>query len=180
MKPPDEFGRYYEPLIEASYDCVDRLTINAYFPLGQTGGGFRSWWRQWQGGELRHPETWPHVQHYYFQIQDPQWGHIVVRLCGYPPWGAQVILNGHERVERAAGRAGVSLSKAGNCFVEGTDYGAVNGLAELLTEAQMPQELQALCERWLRSIRAIFCFGKRRSWRRCFRNCLTGPENRWT
>ena len=43
----------------------------------------------------------------------------------------------------------VRHNQAGNCFVEGTDYGAVNGLAELLTEARMPQELQALCERWL-------------------------------
>jgi hypothetical protein len=202
MKPPDEFGSYYGSWIEASYDCVERLTINAYFPLGQTGGGFRCWWRQWQGGEqrlndaglkgaagdlarrlkawclkeqipwieckareakyvlareLRHPETWPHVQHYYFQIQDPQWGHIVVRLCGYPPWGAQLILNGHEWVERAACKGRVNVNKAGNCFVEGTDYGAVDRLAEQLTEAQMPQELRALCERWLYS--SCLCFG---------------------
>jgi hypothetical protein len=57
VKPADEFGSYYGSLIEASYDCVDRLTLNAYFPLGQTGGGFRCWWRQWQGGGQRLTQT---------------------------------------------------------------------------------------------------------------------------
>jgi hypothetical protein len=107
--------------------------------------------------ELRHPETWPHVQHYYFQIQDPDWGHLSVRLCGYPPWGAQVILNGHEWVERAATREQVCLCKSGNCFVEGTDYPVVDRLAERLTQPELPEQLAALCQRWLYS--ACLCFG---------------------
>jgi hypothetical protein len=238
MKPVDDFSSYYASLIEASYDCVDRLVINAYFPLGQTGGGFRAWWRQWQGNDqrlnslqlksvagdlarrlkawcqkqkvpwiecksgdvkyliardlvpksskfrgifavlvgrapaplwevrrnsagqitdLRHPECWPHVQHYYFQIMDPIWGHMVVRMCGYPPWGAQIILNGHERVQRAAQAKRIKLSKAGNCFVEGSDYPAVDRLAQGLSGEQLGPELQALCERWLYS--SCLCFG---------------------
>ena len=153
-------------LIEAAYDCVDRLVVNGYYPLGQAGGGFRTFWRQWKGNdsglsgqalrqaagdlarrlkaycrqqgilwmecgagdlkyqiarehrpkdpafvgvfavlvgrapaplwevrrngqgqitELRRTEQWPHVQHYYFQIIDPEWGHGVVRL--WPPSG---------------------------------------------------------------------------------------------
>lgn len=39
MNAPDEFSTYCADLLEGSYDCVDRIVLNAYFPLGQTGGG---------------------------------------------------------------------------------------------------------------------------------------------
>jgi hypothetical protein len=145
---------------------VDRLVLNCYYQLGQTGGGFRTFWRSWQGDDsrlsnqglrqaagdfarrlkahcqnnripwiecgggdkkyeiareqrpkdpdfrgvfavlvgrapaplwevwrndknqitdLRRADPWPHGQHYYFQIIDPQWGHVVVRICRYAP-----------------------------------------------------------------------------------------------
>ena len=28
-------------LLEGVYDCVDRIVLNAFFPMGQTGGGMR-------------------------------------------------------------------------------------------------------------------------------------------
>lgn len=237
MPTTDAFGRYHAQFIEAAYDCVDRLVVNCYFQMGQTGGGFRTFWRNWKGDdgslrteglrqvagdlarrlhahcekhcipwiecgagdvkyeiardlrpkdpqyrgifavlvgrapapvwevrrndrdqitELRHPEHWPHVQHYYFQILDPEWGHVVVRFCGYPPWGVQVIVNGHEWVERKARAQKITLIKSGNCFVEGTDYAAVGDLAAQLSAPDFGSQLQALCERWLYS--ACLCF----------------------
>jgi hypothetical protein len=30
-----------------SGDCVDRIVLNAYYPLGYNPGGFRVWWRRW-------------------------------------------------------------------------------------------------------------------------------------
>jgi hypothetical protein len=51
MNTRDEFSRYYAELLEGTYDCVDRLVLNAYFPLGQTGGGMRSWWRRLRGDD---------------------------------------------------------------------------------------------------------------------------------
>lgn len=38
-------------LLEASYDCVDRVVLNAYFSVGQTPGGFRCWWRVLKGSD---------------------------------------------------------------------------------------------------------------------------------
>ena len=37
-----------------------------------------------------------HVYHYSFHIMDPVFGHLVIKMSGHPPFGAQVILNGHE------------------------------------------------------------------------------------
>jgi hypothetical protein len=237
MKTPDAFAAYHAHLIEAAYDCVDRLVVNCYYPLGQVGGGFRTFWRQWQGDdsglndqalrqaagdlarrlkahcqqqgilwiecgpgdlkyeiarehrpkdpafrgvfavlvgrapaplwevrrngqgqitELRRTAQWPYVQHYYFQILDPEWGHVVVRLCGYAPWGAQVIVNGHEWVERQARAQKVRMAKEGNCFIEGTHYRAVDRLASALSGPELGPRLAALCARWLYS--ACLCF----------------------
>jgi hypothetical protein len=30
---------------------VDRVVLNAYFPMGQTDGGLRTWWRQLHGSD---------------------------------------------------------------------------------------------------------------------------------
>jgi len=38
-------------LLDGSYDCVDRIVLRAYWHFIQGPGGFRLWWRQWQGSE---------------------------------------------------------------------------------------------------------------------------------
>jgi len=46
----DDFSVRYGDLLTGSYDCVDRVVLNAYFPLGHNPGGFRVWWRRLHGG----------------------------------------------------------------------------------------------------------------------------------
>jgi hypothetical protein len=46
----DELTERYGDLLAGSYDCVDRIVLNAYFSLGHNPGGFRVWWRRWHGG----------------------------------------------------------------------------------------------------------------------------------
>jgi hypothetical protein len=48
-----------------------------------------------------------YVNHYSFHIVDPIWGHVTIKMSGHPPFGAQVILNGHEYVATTASAAGV-------------------------------------------------------------------------
>jgi len=43
----DEFSLHYSDLVTGSYDCVDRIVLNAFYPLGHNPGGFRVWWRRW-------------------------------------------------------------------------------------------------------------------------------------
>ena len=43
MNSTDELSSYYAELLEGTYDCVDRIVLNAYFKMGQTGGGLRTW-----------------------------------------------------------------------------------------------------------------------------------------
>ena len=46
----DDFSERYGDLLTGSYDCVDRIVLNAYFSLGHNPGGFRVWWRHLHGG----------------------------------------------------------------------------------------------------------------------------------
>jgi hypothetical protein len=42
----DELSKRYGELLAGAYDCVNRIVLNAYFPLGHNPGGFRVWWRR--------------------------------------------------------------------------------------------------------------------------------------
>ncbi len=46
----DDFSLRCAPLLAGSYDCVDRIVLNAYYPLGHTPGGLRTWWRRFHDG----------------------------------------------------------------------------------------------------------------------------------
>ena len=77
-------------------------------------------------------------------------------MCGYPPFGAQVILNGHEWVERLARRKRVVAVKNGNCFIEGSDFSEISRLAAELNRVETIARLRKLCERWIYS--TCLCF----------------------
>ena len=107
--------------------------------------------------DIHRPKSWPHVNHYYFHLMDPEWGHVTIRMCGYPPFGTQVILNGHEWVERTARKQGVQVKKEGNCFVEGSDFQALDQIAMTLRQADAIGRLTKVCDRWVYS--SCLCFG---------------------
>lgn len=235
----DEFSSRYGELLSGSYDCVDRIVLNAYFPLGHSPGGFRAWWRRWHDGSdedldnahlmrmagrfarrvrkwaevnsvplvdckagerkhriaeqylVEHPGTGPgvfmvlvarapattwdvqrshegrtirnlakkktYVNHYSFHIIDPVFGHVTIKMSGHPPYGAQVILNGHEYVAVAARRAGIGFGKEGNCFTEISDPAGLAQVADTLSQQAAVGRLGQVCNRWIYS--ACLCFG---------------------
>jgi hypothetical protein len=235
MQQLDDFSAYHDELLEGRYDCVDRIVLNGYFPLGQQGGAFRTWWRRLTGsdetldqahlqrlagrfsrrvhawakkqgvplihcaaGERKHElaeqyvpkdsddqglflilvakapglvwevkhgkngvphlqrkTPWPYVNHYHFHFIDPDWGHITIKMSGHPPFGIQVMLNGHEWVERQARRQTISANKEGNCFVGGS-FQALDQLADTLCDEHAIGRLTEVCDRWAYS--SCLCF----------------------
>jgi hypothetical protein len=65
-------------------------------------------------------------------------------------------LNGHEWVEREARRKCLTAVEEGNCFVEGSDFAAVNRVAARLHHEDAIGRLRSLCERWIYS--TCLCF----------------------
>jgi hypothetical protein len=47
----DGMSTLYQDLLSSSYDCVDRIVLNAYFRMGHDPAGFRLWWRQLTGSD---------------------------------------------------------------------------------------------------------------------------------
>lgn len=237
MKTTDEFSEHYQAILDGQYDCVDRIVLNAYFVLGQTPGGFRTWWRQLHGsdkdltetmvmryagrfarrvraygekngipvlqcgkGERKHEVAEPyvptdpnyrgvfcilygrapapvreikhfgnggldiHVKHpqpfvnyYHFHIMDPEWGHLIIRICPHPPFNANIILNGHEYVERQARNRKLDFTKEGNCFTHFSNATALTGIAETMIRGDADVgRLVQVCERWIYS--SCLCF----------------------
>jgi hypothetical protein len=233
----DDFSRRYGDLLDGSYDCVDRVVLNAYFPLGHNPGGFRCWWRRLHGGSddqlddthlmrmagrfARRVKAWgaangvpvifckagerkhliaeeylethsvqpgvflilaakapatvwkvhrsargvitrlekkrEHVYHYSFHIMDPAFGHLAVKMSGHPPFGAQVILNGHEYVAVAAQGEGIGFTKEGNCFTEIADPQRLARVADAWPRHAAIGRLGQVCDRWIYT--ACLCFG---------------------
>lgn len=53
----DGFSERYDDLLQGSYDCVDRIVLNAFYSLGHSAGGFREWWRRLNNGSEDNLDT---------------------------------------------------------------------------------------------------------------------------
>ena len=47
----DPLSLAYADSLTGQYDCVDRIILNAYFPLACSPGGLRTWWRSLEGND---------------------------------------------------------------------------------------------------------------------------------
>ena len=227
MTTPDDFSTYLADLLSGTYDCVDRISLRGYYPMGQTSGGLLTWWNQlhpgtpltaehlrrmagdfgrrvnayahkhqipihycelgdktkharaeklrpqdpdfqgvflilvakapalvWQAknnrhGELvlRRPQSWPLVYHDHFHIVDKEWGHLIIKMSGHPPFGLPISLNGHEWVQRQAQKQSVAWVKEDHCFVGGSDGAGLSRLAEKLDGPAGLARLAQVCDR---------------------------------
>jgi hypothetical protein len=98
-----------------------------------------------------------YVNHYSFHVIDPEWGHLTIKMSGHPPFGAQVILNGHEYVACQARAAKIGFTKEGNCFTAVADSQTLAQVADTLSQQSTVGRLSQVCDRWIYS--ACLCFG---------------------
>ena len=100
-------------------------------------------------GQLVIKQPWPYVNHYSFHILDPDWGHLTIKMSGHPPFGAQVMLNGHEYVACQAQKAGIGFTKQDNCFTTIPNAAELAQVADTLSRNETAGRLRQLCERWI-------------------------------
>jgi hypothetical protein len=231
MPMSDASSSHYADLLTGSYDCVDRIVLNAYNTLCYKPAGFRTWWRRLHGtdenldtaqlmrragrfsrrvrgfaaahaipvedcarGERKHqlaeaylaahPQAqglfliqvsravatvWEversvtsgalrnlvakkgFVNHYSFHILDPDWGHLTIKMSGHPPFGAQILLNGHEYGAAQERRRGIAFGTEGNCFIHLPAPHRLAAVAETLREDAMIGRLTQVCDCWIYS-----------------------------
>ena len=109
-------------------------------------------------GVIRNLEkTRQFVNHYSFHVMDPTWGHLTIKMSGHPPFGAQVILNGHEYVACQAQTAGINFAKEGNCFTRIDEPERLAQVADTLSQPGTIGRLGQVIDRWIYT--ACLCFG---------------------
>src|SRR3977135_4011793 len=97
----DGLSTLYQDLLGGSYDCVDRIVLNAYFRMGHDPGGFRVWWRALTGSDEKLENA----------SLRRMAGRFSRRVRGYAK--AHDI---HEYVACQARKAGIVFTKEANCF----------------------------------------------------------------
>lgn len=93
----------------------------------------------------------PYVNHYAFHIVDGEWGHVTIKICGHPPFTAQIALNGHGYVACQARKAGIRFTKESNCFTHISDAAGLARVADTLSDERTIGRLSQVCERWIYS-----------------------------
>jgi hypothetical protein len=85
------------------------------------------------------------VNHYYFYVQDPEWGPAFLKLGTYLPYPIKLCLNGHEWVKQQLRRADVTFESLDNGFLACDDPTRLQAMCDQLG----PADVQAFFDRWI-------------------------------
>jgi len=104
-----------------------------------------------KGIDIFKPKENIFVNHYTFYIVDPTWGHLSIKICGHPPFPAQIALNGHEYIERKALKDGLCFTKEKNCFtfIDRSSGPSFERVADSLCRQDAVGRLEKACDRWI-------------------------------
>src|SRR6516225_349815 len=89
-----------------------------------------------------------YVNHYYFYIDDEDFGPLFIKVCSYAPWGTKLCLNGHEWAKRQLEREGITYQALDNGFLSCAD--AVR--LQLLCDSLGPEQIDRVFRKWLQRI----------------------------
>jgi hypothetical protein len=118
------------------------LVSRAPYPVGDV----QRWGKGGRHLERKKPQ--PYVKHYSFYIWDQEWGHLTIKLCGHPPFTAQIMLNGHEYVAQQAQTQTIALTKEGTGFTAVANAAGLNRVAETLRSPTAIGRWEQVCNRW--------------------------------
>jgi hypothetical protein len=85
------------------------------------------------------------VNHYYFYLQDAEWGPAFVKVGTYLPYPVRVCLNGHEWAKQQARRAGLGFTSLDNGFLTCDDPAQLQAICDRLG----PADVQRFFDRWV-------------------------------
>lgn len=121
----------------------------------------------WKGRRHGGSDAHPHfvferlsvfVDHYYFYIRDPDWGHGFIKTNAYAPFPVWVYLNGHEWAKQQAARHGVGFRPMDNGFRACEDERALAAICGSLSH----EHVLGFFERWMGVLPSPFTATERR------------------
>jgi len=96
------------------------------------------------------------VKHYAFHLIDPDIGHVTTKLCGWPPFSAQIAVNGHEYITQQLAKQGRTPERFKNSFTDPADNARVTEWAQLFETDAAREVLWRVFERWIYSSCLVF------------------------
>jgi hypothetical protein len=85
------------------------------------------------------------VNHYYFYIQDADFGPLFIKVCSYAPYPIKVCLNGHEWAKQQLAKAGIAFEALDNGFLSCANPERLQASCDQLG----PEQMQALFAKWI-------------------------------
>jgi hypothetical protein len=85
------------------------------------------------------------VKHYYFYLQDAEWGPAFIKIGTYLPYPVRVCLNGNEWLKQQLRKQAIAFESLDNGVLWCADPDRLQQLADALT----PTDVQAFFDRWL-------------------------------
>ena len=89
-----------------------------------------------------------YVNHYYFYIEDANFGPLFIKVCSYAPWGTKLCLNGHEWAKRQLEKKGIAYEALDNGFLSCADPKKLQEICDSLG----PEDIDRVFRRWLKRL----------------------------
>jgi len=87
---------------------------------------------------------WVYVNHYYFYVQDEDFGPAFIKVCSYAPYAIKVCFNGHEWAKQQLRKEGLGFEELDNGFLSCEDPERLQELCNQLG----PEQIQAFFDKW--------------------------------
>src|SRR5580704_8211154 len=95
-----------------------------------------------------HRDKTVYVNHYYFYIDDEDFGPLFLKVCSYAPWGIKLCLNGHEWAKRQLDKRGVGYKALDNGFLSCEEPEKLQQICNSLG----PEQIDRVFRKWLKRI----------------------------
>jgi hypothetical protein len=86
-----------------------------------------------------------YVNHYYFYIDDAEFGPLFIKVCSYAPWSIKLCLNGHEWAKRQLDKRGIRYEALDNGFLSCSQPARLQQICDSLG----PEDIDRVFRKWL-------------------------------
>jgi hypothetical protein len=86
-----------------------------------------------------------YINHYYFYIDDADFGPLFIKVCRSAPWGIKLCLNGHEWAKRPWAKRGIAFEALDNGFLSCAEPKKLQEICDSLA----PDDIDRLFRKWL-------------------------------
>jgi len=89
-----------------------------------------------------------YVNHYYFYIDDADFGPLFLKVCSYAPWSTKLCLNGHEWAKRQLEKKKIAYEALDNGFLPCAEPQMLQEICDSLG----PEQIERVFQKWLKRL----------------------------